>query len=143
MMTMARKPKGKVIPLKTVAQLKIDLDLLREELRVARENVTALNATNDAMAAHYNQEKLNLALLFTDIRNLVQRDPEPQGPCGFRTRVLTMVFPKFMLKQCARATQAMMWAKIVARLNDYNFAKYHEQHPRKTTATTTKIERND
>jgi hypothetical protein len=135
MMGTTKKRTAKVIPLKTTAQLRADNILMKEELDAAREQVGQQQATMDRMAAAYGRQKDDIARILVDVRNALQEEPV-QGRLPFRTRLMTMGFPKFMLRQAARGSRSAAWAKILVRLNEYNFQRHHEAVH--TTATTLK-----
>jgi hypothetical protein len=137
-MAQTKRPRAKVIPLKSTTQLRADSILMKEELDAAREQVGRQQTTMDRMAAAYGRQKDDFTRLLVDVRNALQEEPV-QGRLPIRTRFMTACFPKFMLRQAARASRSAAWTKILVRLNEYNFQRHHEAVH--TTATTVSVEK--
>jgi hypothetical protein len=143
-MALTKRPRAKVIPLKTTAQLHADNILMAEELNASREQVGRQQTAMDRMAVQYTLQKTEFARLLVDFRNIVAADDTATGRLPIRTRLMTMLFPKFMLRQAARGARGRAWARIVCRLNEYTFQREHDVQPAiHTTATTVKVEKSE
>ena len=135
--TKKRGTRAKVVPLKTTAQLRSDLVLLREEndaLREANLNLVAearsqaenFTMERDEERMRLNEERIRVSALLQDIHNIIKSEPELPGRMPVWTRVMATLFPASFNRKTVRATKARILARIVARMKEDIYQQHHE-----------------
>jgi hypothetical protein len=121
---MARKPAptrrtNKVVPLRSVAQLKIDLALVQEELEVARNSICQLETDITVLTLARTRASVRQASLLQAIRDAIT-EKEEMGEWSWDMHLYARFAARSFAKYLVGATKAVVWGRVVDVLRRYN-----------------------